>query len=213
MTTSSHNEIASEPPTKRGQARQQKLLEVAERAFLQNGYAATSVNQIVREAGGSLGTLYRQFGNKLGLFEAVFKKKSQEIFGPFDGDAQWQDDIAQSLYTFGYTLQHVALSSDGVAIYRLVVSENNLDQGEIQKIFYKHGPQTAIKVLARFLEKQVKAQRLRPLHCELAAQQFLEMIKGPFILRALFGEVITDAELDIALKQAIELFLNGSEVR
>ncbi|MBD3754482.1 MAG: TetR/AcrR family transcriptional regulator [Gammaproteobacteria bacterium] len=197
--------------TKRGLARQQKLLEVAERAFLQNGYAATSVNEIVRQAGGSLGTLYRQFGNKLGLFEAVFKKKSQEIFAPFDDDALWSDDMAKSLYTFGHTLQHIALSADGVAIYRLVVSENNLDQGEIQKIFYKHGPQTAIRVLARYLEKQMKAQRIQLLNAELAAQQFLEMIKGPFVLRALFGESLAEQELETALNQAIMLFLKGCE--
>jgi TetR/AcrR family transcriptional repressor of cmeABC operon len=197
--------------TKRGLARQQKLLEVAERAFLQNGYAATSVNEIVRQAGGSLGTLYRQFGNKLGLFEAVFKKKSQEIFAPFDDDALWSDDMAKSLYTFGHTLQHIALSADGVAIYRLVVSENNLDQGEIQKIFYKHGPQTAIRVLARYLEKQMKAQRIQLLNAELAAQQFLEMIKGPFVLRALFGESLAEQELEAALNQAIMLFLKGCE--
>ncbi|WP_178863086.1 TetR/AcrR family transcriptional regulator [Thiomicrorhabdus cannonii] len=197
--------------TKRGLARQQKLLEVAERAFLQNGYAATSVNEIVRQAGGSLGTLYRQFGNKLGLFEAVFKKKSQEIFAPFDDDALWSDDMAKSLYTFGHTLQHIALSADGVAIYRLVVSENNLDQGEIQKIFYRHGPQTAIRVLARYLEKQMKAQRIELLNAELAAQQFLEMIKGPFVLRALFGESLAEQELETALNQAIMLFLKGCE--
>lgn len=108
-------------------------------------------------------------------------------------------------------LQHIALSADGVAIYRLVVSENNLDQGEIQKIFYKHGPQTAIRVLARYLEKQMKAQRIQLLNAELAAQQFLEMIKGPFVLRALFGESLAEQELEAALNQAIMLFLKGCE--
>jgi TetR/AcrR family transcriptional repressor of cmeABC operon len=206
------NPLLNAPSTKRGQARQQKLLQVAERTFMENGYAGTSVNEIVREAGGSLGTLYRLFGNKLGLFEAVFRSKSTELFHQFQNDTFWTDDIEHSLSNFGRALQSVALSADGIAIYRLVITENNIDQGEIQKIFYTYGPQTAITMLTGYLQKQQQAGRIQLSSCELAAAQFLEMIKGPFIMRALFGEQITPKELETALNQAIGLFLNGCTV-
>lgn len=195
--------------TKRGLARQKKFLDVAEQVFLTKGYAGTSVNEIVSLSGGSLGTLYRLFGNKLGLFEAVFKKKSKELFGQFEEETHWTDDIEASLYHFGQTLQHLALSADGTAIYRLVITENNLDQGEIQKIFYRYGPQTAIGMLKSYLQKQIELGRLELEDPELAATQFLEMIKGPFVLRALFGETIAVDEMDSALKQAIRIFLKG----
>ena len=47
----------AEPSNKRGLARQQKFLETAEEMFLTQGYASTSVNEVVRLAGGSLVTL------------------------------------------------------------------------------------------------------------------------------------------------------------
>lgn len=195
--------------TKRGLARQKKFLDVAEEVFLSKGYAGTSVNEIVCLSGGSLGTLYRLFGNKLGLFEAVFKKKSKELFGHFEEETHWSDDIENSLFNFGQTLQRIAFSPDGTAIYRLVITENNLDQGEIQKIFYRYGPQTAIDMLKNYLQTQIDAGRLELENPQLAATQFLEMIKGPFVLRALFGETITVDEMDAALNQALRIFLQG----
>lgn len=195
--------------TKRGLARQQKFLEVAESVFMSQGYAGTSVNEIVRLSGGSLGTLYRLFGNKLGLFEAVFKKKSKELFSQFEEASFWDDNLEKSLFRFGQTLQRIALSADGTAIYRLVITENNIDQGEIQKIFYKYGPQTAIQMLSGYLHKQIEEGRIELLDSKLAAAQFIEMIKGPFVNRTLFGETIKESELEMALKQAIQVFLKG----
>ncbi|MDG6778408.1 TetR/AcrR family transcriptional regulator [Thiomicrorhabdus sp. zzn3] len=214
MSKAPVNKTATVPATtKRGLARQQKFIEVAEHFFLENGYESTSVNEIVKIAGGSLGTLYRLFGNKLGLFEAVFKKKSKELFSQFDRADFWTDDLHNSLFQFGNSLQKLALSRDGIAIYRLVVTENNLDQGEIQKIFYKYGPQTAICMLSTYLQKQLDNGKIELIDPQLAASQFLEMIKGPFTLRALFGEEIQQKELDMALEQAIHIFLQGCRVK
>lgn len=204
----------TQPATKRGLARQQKILEVAEQCFLTHGYAGTSVNEIVKLAGGSMGTLYRVFGNKLGLFEQVFKNKTEALFSPFTQESFGSEELETSLHRFGQTLQRIALSPNGIAYYRLVVAENNVDQGEIQRIFYTLGPQTAIRVLANYLQKQMNLGNLHStLHPELAAAQFLEMIKGPFVYRALFGETILETELDLALSQGIQLFLHGAQVK
>jgi len=172
----------------RGKLRQQKILEVAEELFMTKGYAGTSVNEVVKIAGGSLNTLYRYFGNKLGLFEAVFDRKTDELFGPFRNQDFWQGDIRDNLMNFGQSLQQVALSGDGIAIYRLVVTENNQEQGEIQKIFYQKGPQAAIGILAAYLKAEQAKGHIQLDNHELAANQFLEMVKGPFVYPALFGD-------------------------
>lgn len=196
--------------TKRGIARHQKLLEVATKAFLENGYAGASVNEIVKEAGGSLGTLYRLFGNKLGLFEAVLKIKTSEIFDEFESDGVWTDDIKTSLLNFSRRLQQVAISPDGISIYRLVIAENSLDKQEIQKIFYTYGPQRANRILSTYLSKLVKANKLKIQDCDLAAYQLLEMVKAPFYLKALLGEEIKEGELETALQQGVDIFLKGT---
>ncbi|MBR5760308.1 MAG: TetR/AcrR family transcriptional regulator [Thermoguttaceae bacterium] len=60
-----------QPPTARGQARWRKVVETAKRLFEERGYNEVSFAEIVREAGGSLTTVYRWFGNKNDLFLCV----------------------------------------------------------------------------------------------------------------------------------------------
>lgn len=196
--------------TKRGIARHQKLLEVATQAFLKNGYDRASVNEIVKEAGGSLGTLYRLFGNKLGLFEAVLKKKTSDIFDDFESDDVWTDDIETSLLNFGRKLQPVAISPDGIGIYRLVIAENSLDKEKIQKIFYTYGPQRANRILSTYLAKQVKSKKMQISDCDIAAYQLLEMIKGPLYIKSLLGEKVEHDELEKTLHQGVSIFLKGT---
>ena len=56
------------------QARQTRraVLHAARRLFLDSGYGATTVAAIAREAGVSVETVYKTFGNKPGLVKAVF---------------------------------------------------------------------------------------------------------------------------------------------
>src|SRR5262249_51109713 len=61
-------------------ARREQLIAVAEHLFLQHGFANTSVNAIVREAGGSLATLYAEFGSKESLFESVLSERAARFF-------------------------------------------------------------------------------------------------------------------------------------
>lgn len=190
----------------RGEARRQKFLEVAEQMFLKNGYAGTSVNEVVKEAGGSLKTLYRYFGNKLGLFEAVFVAKTDELFEPFLNCDYWQGDFETNLMNFGAAVQKIVLSPEGAAMSRLVVGENNQEQSQIRKIFYEKGPQRVTKILAKYFEYERQAGTFHLENTELAAAQFIEMVKGPFYYRSLFGEKILENEMQTALKQAVYLF-------
>ena len=195
----------------RGQKRQLKTLQVAQAHFMEKGYAGTSVNDIVREAGGSLNTLYKQFGNKLGLFEAVFRQITDELFTPFLNCDYWQDDIQTNLEKFGRALQRVVFSETGIAINRLVLAEDNAEQSQIHQIFLQHGPEQAINILQRYLKCQQQMGSFYLVDTELAAAQFLEMIKGPFYYRAMFGEHIESQMLEQALMQAVQVFLHGAQ--
>ncbi|MDQ4027832.1 MAG: TetR/AcrR family transcriptional regulator [Actinomycetota bacterium] len=59
---------------RREQARRSRwtVLGTARRMFLEGGYAATTVGAIATEAGVSVETIYKAFGNKPGLLKAVF---------------------------------------------------------------------------------------------------------------------------------------------
>lgn len=71
---------------KRGSARQEQILLVANRLFREQGYTATSMRQIADEAGlGAVSGLYNHFPNKEAIFEALLISRSpyEELLAAF----------------------------------------------------------------------------------------------------------------------------------
>ena len=58
--------------------RQTRILDAAENAIAESGFAGASLRDIVRDARVNLATVYYYFGSKVGLMEAVLKRR----FGP-----------------------------------------------------------------------------------------------------------------------------------
>jgi TetR/AcrR family transcriptional regulator, transcriptional repressor of aconitase len=59
-----------------GQARRDQIIAAAANCFARNGFAATSIPDIVAEAGLSVGSLYRYFSGKEDLFLAVVAERA-----------------------------------------------------------------------------------------------------------------------------------------
>lgn len=205
-----HNCDCQSPLTKRGHERHEKILEAAGEVFAEQGYAGASINEIVRRSGGSLGTIYKFFGNKLGLFEAYFQKATCEVFSRFHAEDFWSDDIEASLTKFAAELQNLMLEPDAVAVYRLVLNDRSSDQAEIQRIFMQNGPQQINQFLSAYLRAQAKKQPMAIVDFDLAAYQFVEMIKGPMHFQKLFGLPIDPKMCELTVKQAVAIFLRGS---
>lgn len=63
----SHHLVCEKPQTRRGIERRLALLLSATELFLEKGYDAVSLDDIVNHAGGSKTSIYKYFGNKDGL--------------------------------------------------------------------------------------------------------------------------------------------------
>jgi len=69
----------------RGDRRRLELIDVAEKMFLERGYAETTMQVIAEAAGASKETLYRHFESKELLFAEIVGRKAQMISGPDTG--------------------------------------------------------------------------------------------------------------------------------
>ena len=63
----------------RSEATTSELIEVARRLFATDGYAATSLDDVVRGAGVTKGALYHHFAGKRDLFLAVYEREQQRL--------------------------------------------------------------------------------------------------------------------------------------
>jgi len=77
----------------------QRIIAIATRHFATHGYASTSLEAVVQEAGVTRGALYHHFDGKQGLFEAVIRKIQAAIaertaLGSQNAETLWAGFIA-----------------------------------------------------------------------------------------------------------------------
>lgn len=64
---------------RQAEATRATLIEVARRNFTDHGYSATSIDDVIREAGVARGALYHHFPGKEALFRAVYETVEAEV--------------------------------------------------------------------------------------------------------------------------------------
>jgi len=111
--------------TSRGEARRERLLEAATQSLLEHGYAQTSIQRIVRQAGGSAATAYQLFGNKEGLLVAVLEHELHGMRAAVFADAMQDQPVGPALHELSRRLLSYALLPKSAALYRLIVSESH----------------------------------------------------------------------------------------
>lgn len=198
-------------PRERGLKRRDLILDAAMALFLERGFEAASLQEIMSRAGGSLATLYRLFGNKEGLFNAVIERKAEAVFGELE-IPDVSADMADFLHALGRRLMDLLVSPDVVGMNRLVLSEGARNP-KIRAIFMEQAPNRMYRFLAQYLSNQVDAGKLVPdMDTELAAIQFVELIRGAFYMRGLLGEPVNEIpedERERIVAHAVSVFLYG----
>lgn len=191
-------------------ARREQLIAVAEQLFLQNGFANTSVNTIVREAGGSLATLYAEFGSKEALFESVLSERAARFF-PEERSAPKQPLDAQAeLRALATQMLKRMLSDDGLAVYRLAVHEAPRFPA-LRKALLEVGMPGLLDRTARYL--QALAARgvltIESSHdgLQLAASRFIALVQGQMVFSAACGGVINARARTAHVNGAVDAFL------
>lgn len=199
-------------PRERGLLRRDRFLDAATEVFMQHGFEAASLQEIVSRAGGSLATLYRLFGNKEGLFQAVIDRRSGNMLAQLDLPHMGGIDPQTVLFNVGMRFVDVVLSPDVLSLHRLLVAECGRNP-RLREIFMTVAPERSTRALADYLETQVISGRLQLEDCSLAAMQFLNMLKGNYHMRGLLGEVVDMpyAERQRVVTHAVNLFLRGCQ--
>jgi len=210
MSLPLEQECAEKGLTAKGLERRRRILNAAKEVFLEQGFENASVSDIMKRAGGSMSTLYRCFGNKFGLFEAMMQQSCDDLFASFDEDRVWSDDPTLTLYRFGQRFIEMIGTPQAIAMHRLVLSANSTESEQIQSLFYTAGPDRIRKLLTLYLKRQREEGRLQIDCCTLAAAQFVEMIKQPWHLQALLGVPFDPALPERSLRQGVDIFLKGT---
>src|SRR5436190_8515930 len=126
--------------TEQDSQKRQQILDGARKVFLEHGFDGASMNDIVKAAGVSKGTIYAYFPSKEKLFEAmVFEDKRRAVersFGRFIGDTRPAPEV---LHDVARTMVGMLCTQPSLAYSRLVMAAA-AKFPEIGRASYEAGP-------------------------------------------------------------------------
>ena len=202
---------AVKPLNQRAQQREErrrKFVDAAETLFLERGFAGASVNEVVRIAGGSLATLYAEFGTKEKLFEAVMSTRVNAAFAGAQAALLGSGSVADELRALVTRIQARTLSADGLAIYRLAVAEGPRFPA-LRKSVLNSGLKGFLLRLCAYFEQLGRAGRLSVDDPMLAAQRLLALAQSQQQFIAGCGDVrrYTPRLRVLHVEQAVAAFM------
>jgi AcrR family transcriptional regulator len=131
------------------------MLEAATEIFLERGFEATTVGEIVARSGGSLATLYAWFGSKESLFEAIVEELSSQIVAPLDAPEFESRPLDEALRLFGERFVALLLSPRVLRWRRMCVSEGPRSPA-LRAALLRTGPGRVRERLAAYLTTQAE---------------------------------------------------------
>ena len=189
--------------------KRQAILRHARKAFVSEGYAATKIEPIAREAGVSTATLYALFDGKAQLFSAVIDDAAADFASQMAGIRTIEGDARQQLISFAEAYADFMSDPFVRSVFRLVMAERPRFQA-VARRFFDQGQAAFGATLIGILKAQSNAGALRPIdRPSRAAGHLMGMIEHPvFFVPLVTGDEIkvrrTNAEI---VEDAVDTFM------
>jgi len=186
------------------EARPAELLEAAIEVFVEQGYAATRVEDVARRAGVAKGTVYVYFKDKEALFQAAVR----QLIGPavervehaMDGFTGSSEELLR--LQIG-TFYRQVVGTRAPALLRLLAAEGARFP-ELARFYHREVLTRGMAALSRTLARGVARNEFR----DLAALRHPQILMGPVLAAALWTLLLGKSHpLDLAAYEAAHLEL------
>ena len=187
----------------------EQILGAAQALFLEQGYGATTIEQVAGQVGATKRTVYVRFTDKAGLFQAVVKRVL---------DARRPDlrmvgidrSVDERLIDMGLRVLGYALDLDVVRLFRVVTAEAYRFP-ELNRMIEEQAAHGIGWAVRQMLEEEVRLGRLVLDDVDLATKLLLSLLIGAPTKEAGRGaEPLTGVERRRWVKGAVGLFLDGA---
>jgi len=193
----------------KNEAKRQQILDAAIDLFMEQGYAATSMELIAKNADVSKQTVYSHFGNKDDLFSASIEQKCESLH-ILDLSMHDLSEPRVILLQLAQRLIDVITSKQACAVHKICAFESNA-YPQVSDIFYQAGPFRVTNEITQLMEKLHQQKILYIENPRYAALQFLNMIKGELWVQIEFNtkERVSSKEVDEYLRDSVDFFIRG----
>jgi TetR/AcrR family transcriptional repressor of mexJK operon len=166
-----HTETREDP-------KEEKILAAAAEAFLELGYAGTSMDIVAQRARASKTTLYTRFPSKEALFSATISTYCVARGMGFDVEELLRLSPEAALRHIGSRFLDLILSPEAVRMEQIITGEAPRFP-EVARLFFEAGPQRVRALVARYFEEARARGLVAVEDPEFAARHFLMSLKAP----------------------------------
>lgn len=170
--------------SRRSQSRRQHILDTAKTAFLEKGYADTTIDNLVHVMGGSKGTIYNHFRNKADLFEAIVKQEATHFLENLSRAISPRAGRGGDLVMLFEGFVTAVTAPDAIRLLRTVISEqqNHPEVGSLYRSVMRQCRQEMRRLIRQSClsanDRPGMAVRLEILVSMLIADLQLSILRG-----------------------------------
>jgi AcrR family transcriptional regulator len=181
----------------------EQILAAARTVFLERGFGATTA-EVARRAGVAEGSIFKRFSTKAELFKAAMQVELDDPdFLRTLVAAADDDDPRDVLYRVG--LQAVAFFRRLMPYMMMLWSSGKKFTIPEQLLGPKSPPLRVVQALATFIERQIRAGRMRKHEPEIVARMLLGSIQSYVFLEILLR---AQAKMPIPVEEFLRGFIN-----
>lgn len=197
----------------KNEAKRQQILDAAISLFTEQGYAATSMDHIAKNADVSKQTVYSHFGSKDELFSASIEYKCESL-QILDLSLHNLSDPQAILFKLAKNFTEFITSKEACAVHKICVFESTT-YPQVSEMFYKAGPLRVTNEVTLLMDKLHEQKILDIENPKYAALQFLNMMKGELWMQTEFNikERISPEEVEKFLRDSVAFFVRGYAIK
>ncbi len=188
--------------------RREAVIAAARKLFLQNGYAGTTLSQIVDECGGSLATIYKIFGDKEGLLHAVISEITRTGPELVRQERDAGGSPPEILHRIAQRLHHNFQQPEDIALVRIVIA-HSLDNPAFAQSFFASKAELIdreLELLFRDWQSEGLAQAGEP---RMLAGSFMALLLAELHNAAISHGTHRPVSSE-EIRQRIDIFLRGA---
>ncbi|WP_035179872.1 TetR/AcrR family transcriptional regulator [Alkalihalobacterium bogoriense] len=182
-----------------------KIINATVALFVSKGYKGTTTKEIANASGVNEVTVFRHFGSKKGLLEAVVDQMTfQTVFDDhFTKQLSW--DLEKDLWMISKKYHETLDSIKDLVLIGFREAGNHPELNELISKF----PKSFKKIVYDYLVEMKQKNKIINVNLELQAMNFVWLNFGYFISKSRFGKELITVDHDEFLKQSTILFARG----
>ncbi len=201
---------AGRPSKEYAQQRRIALLKCAFHEFLENGFAATTIDAIAEKMQMTKRTIYNQYASKEKLFQACVELAMLDTKITDDQyESAVTDDIATTLFNIAKLRIDMYQGSSALGLQKILSAESGRFP-HLVALNYRHDPAKARSTVQTNLERFAAEGHIQCSNGYVLAEMFLGMSVGLTVSLLKTGHIDNTAEaIDRQIESAVSVFLSG----